>query len=91
MAGKDQRKEELDAMVAGAPPCDLPWPLLEASVSASRIKALAHMLDPSMELDDGAVKVRAHPAHGTHATTRSRGIALTRSPPNSRACVPFPR
>ena len=54
----EQRKAaELKGML-NAPPLELPWPLLEASVSASRIKALAHMLDPSMELDDGAVKVR---------------------------------
>ena len=54
---EEQRKAAEMRGFLGAPQLDVPWPLLEASVSAARIKALAHMLDPSMELDDGAVKV----------------------------------
>ena len=53
-----KRAEEMRALLAGVPPLEVPWQLLESSVSAARIRALAKMLDPSSEMDDGAVKVR---------------------------------
>ena len=56
MSEEQRKAEELKALMS-VPQLDLPWPLMESAVSSARIKALAHMLDPSMELDDSAVKV----------------------------------
>lgn len=65
MAAKQQEEEarrrkaeELKRALEEAPKLDVPWQLLEASASKARIRALAKTLDPTMELDDGAVQVR---------------------------------
>ena len=42
-----------------APPFDAPAEHLDAAASAARIRALASLLDPSVGLDDAAVRVRA--------------------------------
>jgi hypothetical protein len=41
-----------------APAFDVPPELLESAASVTRIRALAALLDPSVALDDGAVRVR---------------------------------
>jgi len=53
-----RKAEELRRALEEAPKLDVPWQLLEASASKARIRALAKTLDPTMELDDGAVQVR---------------------------------
>ena len=55
---KKRKAEELRRALEEAPSLDVPWQLLESSASRARIRALARSLDPSMDLDEGAVQVR---------------------------------
>jgi hypothetical protein len=54
---RKKAEEEFRKALEDAPRLDVPWQLLESSASKSRIRALARSLDPSMELDEGAVQV----------------------------------